>query len=537
MKNNKLLVGILSITGILSIVTGITYAFFNYTRTGTTNNVGTGRIYFHSEENNTLNITNVFPYSTSQVSNANLDSVTVTLEGDTTYHDGEEFLVSIVEVNDTYNNKKIPLKYIATYSANQGESIGTSSDTYFTSRESKNANIYKLNSEGDVKENTQILVGYRKSGERGINGTLSVRAYVDGDKIAITDTLENGAIEENGYDNGTTSEWVNGRVVFTTSEWNHFQGNNALSFKLRVESNEGIWVEEINSSTPASCFTTTEPTITYVRNPNMNVNTCVDILTGFDGPEEEGNSVDVGETYEAYCNGTGTIWGNTFQEDLDDGNYYQYQGFLYDLESNGIITDDYSVEITDYDASCGSDVIIPSTINFEVPIRYIRNPNMNVNTCINVLIELMGVPGDDSVDLGAFCNGTGTVNGYTFQEVIDYASSPEIYEELESNGIIVAETKTLSANVTSISAATFDNDNLQWTGSFANKGLTSVTIPNSITTIGNKAFVENQLTNVTVPNSVLERPLTRAGNCSYFDAGTIVTWNNNNYTCIMNAEV
>ena len=96
---------------------GLTYAFFNYTRTGAANRLGTGRIYFNTNQGEELTITNVFPMTAIEAGNANLDSVTIAITGDTTYTDGEEFEISLVDVTNTVNGKKIPLSYIATYEA------------------------------------------------------------------------------------------------------------------------------------------------------------------------------------------------------------------------------------------------------------------------------------------------------------------------------------------------------------------------------------------------------------------------------------
>ena len=241
-KKKSIILSIIGIAILVVAVTGVSLAFFNYTRTGNPNTIGTGRIFFSSSQNNTLNLTNVFPLTSTQASSANLDAVTVNIEGDTEYTGGIEYLITIDQVNNSVNGKTIPINFIAEVS-NTGN-IGTGSNDYWNARETKEASIYELTSEGEATNGKQVLVGYIKSGTEGVNGTLTIKAYIDADKIAITDTLENGPIAETGYVNGTISNWVNGRTVLTTTEWNSLQGNSALSFKIKAIAQEGIWVEE-----------------------------------------------------------------------------------------------------------------------------------------------------------------------------------------------------------------------------------------------------------------------------------------------------
>ena len=99
MSNDKKKI-ILPIVFVLLLViatVGITFAFFNYTRTGTANNISTGRIYFNFTQNGTLSITNVFLMTSSEASTAELDTVTVGIVGDTTYADGEKFEITLVD--------------------------------------------------------------------------------------------------------------------------------------------------------------------------------------------------------------------------------------------------------------------------------------------------------------------------------------------------------------------------------------------------------------------------------------------------------
>ena len=161
-------------------------------------------------------------------------------------------MITIDQVNNSVNGKTIPINFIAEVS-NIGN-IGTGSNDYWNARETKEASIYELTSEGEATNGKQVLVGYIKSGELGVAGTLTIKAYIDADKIAISDTLENGPITETGYVNGTTSDWVNGRTILTTTEWNSLQGASALSFKIKAVAQEGTWVEEpVSVPTIPSC--------------------------------------------------------------------------------------------------------------------------------------------------------------------------------------------------------------------------------------------------------------------------------------------
>ncbi len=427
---------------LIGLIGGFAIAFFNYTRTGSPNNITTGRIVFNSSQYETIHLTNVFPIASSEAASLTDNAISVTVSGDTTYVDGEEFLISLVEVNNVVNGKEIPINYTATYEAATGKTIGASSNNYWSARESKDASIYLLNSEGIVEEDAQVLVGYIDNGATGIEGILTIKAYVDASRIAVSDTLDYGPIVATGYDNGTTAAWVNGRTVLTTEEWNSLQGNSSLSFKIKAESNEGIWVS--GGPTPETCFTTNVlseqdhtveitgynggATYAYVPNPTQQqVSQCVTYFENAWGNGED--DLDEGETWETFCDGTGTYWGDTFEDhvinDWFGGSDYAY------LVSLGMIS-----KIVD--ATCGINVEIPRTIN-----------------------------------------------GYTVTKIADGTYSSSAFKGKFINKVVIPNTVTTIGNY-----------------AFYTSGLSKVTIPNSVTSIGNGAFQVNQLTNVNIPNSV-----------------------------------
>ena len=75
---------------LLTILLGtVTYAFFNYTRTGSGNTIRVGRISFVTRQTETISLTNVFPIDPTETGIMNdstkVGTLTIEIEGDTDY--------------------------------------------------------------------------------------------------------------------------------------------------------------------------------------------------------------------------------------------------------------------------------------------------------------------------------------------------------------------------------------------------------------------------------------------------------------------
>ena len=243
-KSKKQMFLVIALFTLVLIVGGVTYSFFNYTRTGPVNTLKVGRISFISRQNETINLTNLFPVDPTETGvmddTTKVGTVEIEIIGDTDYTDGIEYLISTVNTNISSSGKKVPISIDVTINSD----LGTNNDNYFTARNSKNASIYKRMSSNTIVGDHQLLVGYIKHNTingtvEGISGSITIKAYIDKNKIAISDTYD--GLESDLM--GTTNDWVGDRVVFTTEEWNNLQSSGA-SFQIKVEANEGIWVDE-----------------------------------------------------------------------------------------------------------------------------------------------------------------------------------------------------------------------------------------------------------------------------------------------------
>ena len=246
-KSKKQMFLVIGIFTLVLFASGVTYAFFNYTRTGAGNTIRVGRIAFNSSQSGSINLTNAFPITSeeAETDTTNAKSVSITVTGDTDYTGGVEYLVTASDVNLEVNGKQLPVALEISVEGNNSKTLGTEeTGDYYTNRENYQVSKYKIEYNGELDEGSHLLVGYiapnTVSGTaEGIGGVINIKAYIDKDKVLISDTYDGTESEINGTPNSMAA----GKTVFTTTEWNSIQ-NSPLSFKVKVEANEGIWVEE-----------------------------------------------------------------------------------------------------------------------------------------------------------------------------------------------------------------------------------------------------------------------------------------------------
>ena len=349
-KSKKQMLIVIGVFTLVMLLGSVTYAFFNYTRTGSANTIKTGRIAFSAEQGEEVTLSDLFPISvTGNVTpeTPGVGSVVVHVTGDTEYSKGIEYIVKAVNVSSN-GGSSLPISVNISYSANgTGKTIGAEDNNYYVNR-GGNSSLYKVLTTDTIAEGQELVVGYIAPGQEGIDGNITVMAYLDANNIAITDTnpeetyyalndsmtaeeeaaceghtvmstgftgsetasafctgtgtrggktfqehLDEGLFTEGQiedfleanviyelYTDGTTDNWVDGRTVLTTEEWNALSSG-GVSFQIKVEANEGIWTIAPGSisSCPGCKFIYTTNVYQYGGDDNINA-TDVSTLTG-----------------------------------------------------------------------------------------------------------------------------------------------------------------------------------------------------------------------------------------------------------------
>lgn len=236
-QSKQVLLSVIGVAILVVAVVGVSFAFFNYTRTGGENTVKTGQINFTSSYEK-VNLQNIFPIAKTALDSdsTNTAEVTVTVQGNTTYAKGLDYTITAEEVNVTTGSVSVPLGVHVT-PTDLGDTTATTGNVHRVS-----VTNYE---DGAVLHSGDVLAtGHIQGGETAtaVNGNIKIKVYVDASKIFITDTIGDGESEANngnvnvpGYVNGTTAPA--GATVLTTAQWNALN-TNGMSFKVKVVANE-----------------------------------------------------------------------------------------------------------------------------------------------------------------------------------------------------------------------------------------------------------------------------------------------------------
>ena len=220
-SSKQVLLSVIGVAILVVAVVGVSFAFFNYTRTGPANTVGTGEIHFETSQS-IVEVENLFPISGSGVTastTANVATTEVTISGWTNYAGGLTYTVTAEDVD----LKGLPIK-VAVFKDN-GDTVSTASLTQYTST--------TLTSHATLATGTIPYSSAAPASGAG-TGKITIKAYLDADNILITDT-PTGSPVPSGYENGTDTE---GKTVVTTAQWNALATTPA-TFRVKVVSTEG----------------------------------------------------------------------------------------------------------------------------------------------------------------------------------------------------------------------------------------------------------------------------------------------------------
>ena len=226
-SNKQVLLSVIGIAILVVAVVGVSFAFFNYTRTGSANTLTTGHIDFTTTQT-TIALTNFFPVTATSGGIAADDlqytaESIVKISGNTTYAGGVDYRVSAVAVHTTVATG-VSLPISVRVSTNAFPNDVPAPTTYNYAR---------------LQEGNLLAAGNIPYDKTATNAEIHVRAYIDANQVAITDTYNGTATPTDDY--GTTQSWVNGRTVLTTQQWNSLNLNGAasVSFKILVEAKQG----------------------------------------------------------------------------------------------------------------------------------------------------------------------------------------------------------------------------------------------------------------------------------------------------------
>ena len=501
MKNKKIIIT-LSIIAILVLTIGITYSIFTSSKTSKNSNLVVGDIYMHYNETNQIQMENAMPtkpyvvnpiiatqeYTKGGINELSkcvdafvnigasenealslckgntLDGLTLQQAYDLGGLDHMNLTDTFVQENILTNNPAIPYFEFTV----DGKNTTTNKDIWYEVVLSKGENIdgktrikdnllrFRLT---ETKDNKETIVVNNKS----YNDLTSKRIWVDTiNKNTINEVvhtyklymwISNDTIIGNVNQDYTMEEW---KSIFSSIKVNVSGDFNEKALSVETscfttqENETGLTITDYNSSCGSKIAipeTIDNLKVTQISSNAFNnkgliyvdIPSSVVKIGAYAFTGNNITSINVPETVT-----------NLHCKAFDDGVVKNRDMTCGEsCFTVGTINDGNEVAIIDYDKTCGTDVIIPRKIK-GYPVTVIGNS-------YTAIVKQL----------------SNKNNNYSFNNLNNYVNKKYKINKIDTSG-----------------------------GAFENKGLTSIIIPNTITTIEESAFYNNQLTSVTIPDSV-----------------------------------
>ena len=529
MKNKKIIIT-LSIIAILVLTIGITYSIFTSSKTSKNSNLVVGDIYMHYNETNQIQMEGAMPtnpyivnpiMATQEYTKGGTNELSRCVDAFVNVGEQKELSLSICKGNsvkgitlqqaydrgfldqmnltDTFiqeniltNNPAIPYFEFTV----DGKNTTTDKDIWYEVVLSKGDNIdgktrikdnllrFRLT---ETKDNKETIVVNNKS----YSDLTSKRIWVDTiNKNTINEVvhtyrlymwISNDTVIGNVNQDYTMEEWKNIFASIKVNVTGDFNEKYILTeidtTCFKTEENEtGLTITDYNSlcgSKIAIPETIDNLKVTQISSNAFNnkgliyvdIPSSVVKIGAYAFTGNNITSINVPETVT-----------NLHCKAFDDGVVKNRDMTCQETDEScftaGTINDGNEVAILDYDETCGTDVIIPRKIK-GYPVTVIGN--------------------SDTAIVKQLSN---KVNNYKFNDLNNYQKNVNIKPTaFKPSGSF--KNKNLTSVIIPDGVTTIDSF------AFLNNRFTSVIIPDSVTTIGDSAFVENQLTSITIPNGVI----------------------------------
>ena len=246
-NKKKIILGVIGLLIMVGATFGITYAFFNYTRTGTNNTIETGTILFNYEEGTPLQLSNQFPISEEDLTDD--FKLTFSISGHNTLKEGVTFNIYAMHGDDIENktwltDNIIKMKFVA---PSDGDGFSITNNYYATGTTPTYSDGKTLIATGLIKNTSELTtknyslyvwvdenLAFVSSTTKRVNnlegnpsladatsGTTTATRYMKNNNNASTVTL---------YPANSDST---GKIIYTTNEFS----NSHYSVRIKIEAN------------------------------------------------------------------------------------------------------------------------------------------------------------------------------------------------------------------------------------------------------------------------------------------------------------